>query len=64
MGSSQIVLVSTAGISVLNAGIFWREAKKKGFFHSVVAISNQVNSRLSMPSTNSLPLAIFAYLAT
>jgi hypothetical protein len=32
MGSRQIVLVSTAGISVLNAGIFWREAKKKAFF--------------------------------
>ncbi len=32
MGSRQIVLVSTAGISVLNAGIFWREAKKKRLF--------------------------------
>jgi hypothetical protein len=29
MGSRQIVLVSTAGISVHNAGIFWREAKTK-----------------------------------
>jgi hypothetical protein len=29
MGSRQIVLVSTAGISVLNAGIFWQEAKTK-----------------------------------
>jgi hypothetical protein len=34
MGSRQIVLVSTAGISVLNAGIFWRKLKQKGFFHS------------------------------
>jgi hypothetical protein len=42
MGSRQIVLVSTAGISVLNAGIFWREAKTKrlfsqcNVFHSIV----------------------------
>jgi hypothetical protein len=32
MGSRQIVLVSTAGISVLNVGIFWREAKTKRLF--------------------------------
>jgi hypothetical protein len=32
MGSRQIVLVSTAGISVLYAGIFWREAKTKRLF--------------------------------
>jgi hypothetical protein len=32
MGSRQIVLVSTAGISVHNAGIFWREAKTKRLF--------------------------------
>jgi hypothetical protein len=32
MGSRQIVLVSTAGISVLNAGIFWRQAKTKRLF--------------------------------
>jgi hypothetical protein len=32
MGSRQIVLVSTAGFSGLNTGIFWREAKKKAFF--------------------------------
>jgi hypothetical protein len=35
MGGRQIVLVSTAGFSVLNMVIFWREAKTKGFFHSV-----------------------------
>jgi hypothetical protein len=29
MGSRQIVLVSTPGFSVLNTGIFWREAKTK-----------------------------------
>jgi hypothetical protein len=29
MGSRQIVLVSTAGFSVLKAGIFWQEAKTK-----------------------------------
>ncbi len=32
MGSRQIVLASTAGISILNAGIFWREAKTKRLF--------------------------------
>ncbi len=32
MGSKQIVLVSTAGFSVLNTGIFWREAKTKRLF--------------------------------
>jgi hypothetical protein len=32
MGSRQIVLVSTEGISVLNEGIFWREAKTKRLF--------------------------------
>jgi hypothetical protein len=32
MGSRKIVLVSTAGFSVLNTGIFWREAKTKRLF--------------------------------
>ncbi len=32
MGSRQIVLVSTTGFSVLNTGIFWREAKTKRLF--------------------------------
>ncbi len=32
MGSRQIVLVLTAGFSVLNTGIFWREAKTKRLF--------------------------------
>jgi hypothetical protein len=32
MGSRQIVLVSTAGFSVLNTGIFWREAETKRLF--------------------------------
>jgi hypothetical protein len=32
MGSRQIVLVSTAGFSVLNMGIFWRDAKTKRLF--------------------------------
>jgi hypothetical protein len=31
MGSRQIVLTLTAGFSVLNMGIFWREAKTKRF---------------------------------
>jgi hypothetical protein len=37
MGSMQIVLVYTAGISVLNAGIFWREAKTKRLFSQCTA---------------------------
>jgi hypothetical protein len=32
MGRRQIVLVSTVGFSVLNKGIFWREAKTKRLF--------------------------------
>ncbi len=32
MGSRQTVLVSIVGISVLNAGIFWRKAKTKRLF--------------------------------
>ncbi len=41
MGSRQIVLVSTAGFSVLNTGIFWRKLKQKGFFHSVVTVNTK-----------------------
>jgi hypothetical protein len=40
MGSRQIVLVSTAGISVLNAGIFWREAKTKRLFSQCSRLSH------------------------
>jgi hypothetical protein len=45
MGSRQIVLVSTAGISVLNAGIFWREAKTKRLFSQCKL---QVNAVVNM----------------
>jgi hypothetical protein len=31
-GQQEIVLVSTAGFSVLNTGIFWQEAKTKRLF--------------------------------
>jgi hypothetical protein len=37
MGSRQIVLVSTARFSVLNTGIFWREAKTKRLFSQCAA---------------------------
>ncbi len=37
MGSRQIVLVSTAGFSVINTGIFWREAKTKRLFSQCTA---------------------------
>jgi hypothetical protein len=40
MGSRQIVLVSTAEISVLNAGIFWREAKTKRLFSQCMYVGN------------------------
>jgi hypothetical protein len=36
MGSRQIVMVSAAGFSVLNTGIFWREAKTKKLFSQCV----------------------------
>ena len=38
MGSRRIVLVSTAGFSVLNTGIFWREAKTKRLFSQCIII--------------------------
>jgi hypothetical protein len=40
MGSRQIVLVATAGFSVLNTGIFWREAKTKRLFSQCSALAN------------------------
>jgi hypothetical protein len=45
MGSRQIVLVSTAGISVHNAGIFWREAKTKRLFSQCNYIWGSVEQR-------------------
>ncbi len=36
MGDRQIFLVSTTGFSVLNTGIFWREAKTKRLFSQCV----------------------------
>jgi hypothetical protein len=36
--SRQIVLVSTAGFSVLNTGIFWREAETKRLFSQYIYI--------------------------
>ena len=38
MGSRQIVLVSTAGFSILNTGIFWREAKTKRLFSQCILV--------------------------
>ncbi len=60
MGSRQIVLVSTAGISVLNAGIFWREAKPKRLFSQCIQLglatefcSNKIpRNRLGMISVH------------
>jgi hypothetical protein len=54
MGSRKIVLVSTAGFSVLNTGIFWREAKTKRLFSQCGAekslrfISNKFMSNLKI----------------
>jgi hypothetical protein len=42
MGSRQIVLVSTAGFSVLNTGISWREAKTKRLFSQCDIIMQKV----------------------
>jgi hypothetical protein len=50
MGSRQIVLVSTAGISVLNGG----KLKQKGFFHSVEHFHirlNLIHTRLDLIHT-------------
>ncbi len=41
MGSRQIVLVYTAGISVLDAGIFWREAKTERLFSQCTSYLQQ-----------------------
>jgi hypothetical protein len=38
MGGRQIVLVLTAGFSVLNTGIFWQEAKMKRIFSQCATI--------------------------
>jgi hypothetical protein len=40
MGSRQIVLVSTAGFSVLNKGISGGKLKQKGFFHSFFTVKH------------------------
>jgi hypothetical protein len=41
MGGRKIVLVSTEGFSVLNKGIFWREAKTKKAFFTVHFVPDQ-----------------------
>jgi hypothetical protein len=53
MGSRQIVLVSTAGFSVLNTGIFWREAKTKRLFSQCIQLklSHWQFSVFIMPTT-------------
>jgi hypothetical protein len=57
MGSRQIVLVSTAGISVRNAGIFWWEAKTKRLF-SQCSISGMIVTELSYYWSNKKKLKI------
>ncbi len=56
MGSRQIVLVSTAGVSVLNAGIFWREAKTKRLFSqcsswAALLVSTYISMKLPLAPT-------------
>ncbi len=46
MGSRQIVLVSTAGFSVLSTGIFWREAKTKRLFSQCMFSQELYKNRL------------------
>jgi hypothetical protein len=41
-GQRQIVLVSTAGFSVLNTGIFWWEAKTKRLFSQCMTSSYMI----------------------
>jgi len=47
MDSRQIVLVSTAGFSVLNAGISWREAKTKRLFSQCTVLYIEVGKHLN-----------------
>jgi hypothetical protein len=53
MGRRQIVLVSTAVFSVLNTGIFWREAKTKRLFSQCrgdgVQVLRQINTLRKVP---------------
>jgi hypothetical protein len=53
MGGRQIVLVSTAGFSVLNTGIFWQQAKTKRLFYILQCI---------VKNNNLLNVNIFPYL--
>jgi hypothetical protein len=52
MGGRQIVLVSTAGFSVLNTGVFWWEAKTKRPFSQCIAEANMCDcgGMLLMPA--------------
>jgi hypothetical protein len=52
MDSRQIVLVSTAGISVLNAEFSGGKAKEKGFFHSAGSVPS---SELGPSSSECVP---------
>jgi hypothetical protein len=62
MGGRQIVLVSTAGFSVLNTVIFWREDKTKRLFSQCICLAYSFQhlyyiSRLSFPLILPLSLA-------
>jgi hypothetical protein len=52
MGSRQIVLVSTAGFSVLKTGIFWREAKTKRLFSQCGLQQKQGRSNIGITSNS------------
>jgi hypothetical protein len=51
MGGMQIVLVSTAGFSVLNTGIFWREAKTKRLFSQCGSPAGRLFGRVAKRSS-------------
>ncbi len=61
MGSRQIVLVSTAGFSVLNTGIFWQDAKTKRLFSQCGSFAPPQfpagGSSTFPPSTSASPLS-------
>jgi hypothetical protein len=57
MGSRQIVLVLTVGFSVLNTGIFWREAKTKRLFLQCSVLSYHGSQSLwSISQWQSMPM--------
>ncbi len=63
MGSRQIVLISTAGFSVLDTEIFWREAKTKRLFSQCRFDLNIFFLQVFQPVVSTVPMGIPAIRA-